>query len=308
MNHTSTVEASAEASLILSKINRGGTIGVVNIGVAMSAMVYGVTCIQTFQYYRSAKSKEDSLFIKALVPSLWFLDSVHQALVMHVSYFYLITNYANPAALLQAVWSIPSTIIVTGVIAFLADGFFLLRIWRLKRNMVITANCILATVAHLATNLPYPIRFLEFRSLVEAEAQLKATGTASLAVGAAANMVISGAMVWILSQEKATTRRGPLTCIFEIAALVSYLAAPSLLYNLFFEIILGKLYVNAVLTALNSRAYVGKKWDGGVDISSISLPTFQLNGTSFSNNRTTDSAAITIDETNKEGDKASATV
>ncbi|TBU27838.1 hypothetical protein BD311DRAFT_865912 [Dichomitus squalens] len=308
MSQTSTVEASAEASLILSKINRGGTIGVINIGVAMSAMVYGVTCIQTFQYYRSAKSKEDSLFIKALVPSLWFLDSVHQALVMHVSYFYLITNYANPAALLQAVWSIPSTIIVTGVIAFLADGFFLLRIWRLKRNMVITANCILATVAHLATNLPYPIRFLEFRSLVEAEAQLKATGTASLAVGAAANVVISGAMVWILSQEKATTRRGLLTCIFEIAALVSYLAAPSLLYNLFFEIILGKLYVNAVLTALNSRAYVGKKWGGGVDISSISLPTFQLDGTSFSNNRTTDSAAITIDETNKEGDKASATV
>ncbi|TBU39975.1 hypothetical protein BD309DRAFT_378812 [Dichomitus squalens] len=113
MNQTAAAKASAEAALVLSKINRGGTIGVVKIGVAFSAMVYGVTCIGTFQYYRSAKSREDSWFIKTLVPMLWFLDSLHQALVMHIAYFYLVTNYANPMALLEAVWSIPSTIIVT---------------------------------------------------------------------------------------------------------------------------------------------------------------------------------------------------
>ena len=74
-----------QAALILASIDKGATIGVAYLGVAISAMyvssivdiesvgsrsscrIYGVTCIQTFQYYRSEKARADMTFLRFIV-------------------------------------------------------------------------------------------------------------------------------------------------------------------------------------------------------------------------------------------------
>ncbi|KAM5544663.1 hypothetical protein V8D89_001561 [Ganoderma adspersum] len=251
MSNIMTADASeqvAEAALILASLNCGGTIGVVNIGVSISAMIYEITCIQTFQYYHSEKSKDDARGIQMLLygPSQYVL-AFAIALMGHIS---------KTSFICQA------TILVTGVITLFADGFFIVRIWRVKRNQVLVAICILVAVAHIATNF-------------DAETKLKILnlyqkmGTGALSVGPIKNVIICSIMVWCLSSKTATTKwsadmierliiltvsGGMLTTmsanqyvggatprVFEIATLIAYVAAPSQLYNLMFQIILGKL-------------------------------------------------------------------
>ncbi|KAI0759696.1 hypothetical protein BD413DRAFT_722215 [Trametes elegans] len=58
------------AALILSKISLGGTLGVMFLGVCVSSMLYGVTCLQTFMYYRSTKGKSDGSFFRTLTQGI----------------------------------------------------------------------------------------------------------------------------------------------------------------------------------------------------------------------------------------------
>ncbi|KAI0706352.1 hypothetical protein C8Q76DRAFT_749278 [Earliella scabrosa] len=272
-----------QAKAILAAIDKGATIGVAYLGVAISSMIYGVTCIQTFQYYRSEKAKTDMSFLRAIVRSLT-LDTVHQALIIEIAYHYLVTNYANPFALTRTVWY--TEIIINAVIAFVVETFFVMRIWKLSRNQFVTGACMLFTIAHLM----FPIRVFHYPVLQEAETKLKSTGSSGLGVAVVADVSISIAMVWYLRRGKTGLRRsddmierlviltittGLLTTLFVIANLIAYLAAPDQLYNLFFNFMLGKLYINALLTSLNSRTFVRGDNGTSVHVNSMPLSTFQ---------------------------------
>ncbi|KAI0706365.1 hypothetical protein C8Q76DRAFT_749326 [Earliella scabrosa] len=253
-------------------------------------MIYGVTCIQTFQYYRSEKARADVTFLRFIVGFLWVLDTIHEVLIIMIPYYYLVTNYANPFALLRTYWAIPTEIILNAIIAFTVESFFVMRIWKLSRNPFVTGACFVFTVAHGAMNLIFPIRVYFYPILIEAETELKSTASAGLSVAVVADLAISGAMVWYLNKGKTGIRRsddmigrliamtittGVLTTVFVIANLIAYQAAPEELYNLFFNFMLGKLYINALLTSLNSRTFVRGGNETSVHVNSMPLSTFQ---------------------------------
>ena len=98
------VKMSSEASsaTVLAVLDRGGTIGMGYLGVSFSSMcvfcagmclwrlliisvrwnrMYGLTCLQTFQYYRSDMTESDLLFtryfVRATLPAgLWYTTHV----------------------------------------------------------------------------------------------------------------------------------------------------------------------------------------------------------------------------------------
>ncbi|PIL32214.1 hypothetical protein GSI_05459 [Ganoderma sinense ZZ0214-1] len=276
------------AALILANVDLNGTMGIAYIGGVLSCMVYGVTCIQTFHYFRSQQSRVDAWYLRNIVALLLFLDTGHQAIIIQALYYYVITNYNNPFAFLRASWSIPTEVIINAVIAFVVESFFVLRIWKLGRNVYVTATAMLFTVAHFTMNLYYPIEQFynpEFPAGVE---KLKATGSAGLAVAVVADTFISAAMVWYLHKGKSGIRRsddmigriialtittGGLTTTFVILNLIAYQLRPQLLYNLAINFLLGKLYINALLTSLNSRSFVRSGMSES-DAVSVSLSTF----------------------------------
>ncbi|EDR02279.1 uncharacterized protein LACBIDRAFT_309640 [Laccaria bicolor S238N-H82] len=107
--------------------------------------LYGVSCVQTWYYFnRYSKVPEtvcfaarfifmvvqDVWYIKALVGGVWFFDSVHQMLISHTVYYYVISNYNNPAILTNMVWSILLEVLFNGFIGFLVQMFLTLRVWR----------------------------------------------------------------------------------------------------------------------------------------------------------------------------------
>ncbi|KAF9268234.1 hypothetical protein L218DRAFT_1054048 [Marasmius fiardii PR-910] len=130
------------------------TMGATLIGVVCAAWhrrdtkcdssLYGVSCVQTWFYFN--RYPKDPWYIKLLVLfslsvvdsfsfashlnqvfTVWVLDSIHQALISHTVYFYVVTNFTNAAKQADLVWGLSGFL-------FKRDpnpSFFLaVRVWR----------------------------------------------------------------------------------------------------------------------------------------------------------------------------------
>ncbi|PIL23067.1 hypothetical protein GSI_14374 [Ganoderma sinense ZZ0214-1] len=254
--------------------NRGGTIGVGYLGVVLTSVVYGITCIQSFQYYRSPRAKTDAAIIKYLVLCLWILDTLQEVLAVHAFYFFLVSNYENPLALLVSIWSLPSGIMVNACISCLVKIFFMIRIWRLSGNVHLTVVGAVVNVVRFVMNLYYPIRsFCDLSAdLVTMEVRLKPFGVSGLALEVTCDLMISISMTYYLQRGRRNSLRrsgdmlsrlilltvatGTLSTLIGTADLIAYLASPDTFYPLFFNFLIAKLDANALLTSLNSRQFI----------------------------------------------------
>ncbi|PCH45003.1 hypothetical protein WOLCODRAFT_78261 [Wolfiporia cocos MD-104 SS10] len=79
------------------------TYGAVLTGVYISVILYGVTNVQVFFYFR--EYHDDVIWSKLSVIWLWILDTLHMILSFHAVYWYLITNFGNSTELSIVVWS-----------------------------------------------------------------------------------------------------------------------------------------------------------------------------------------------------------
>ncbi|TBU36291.1 hypothetical protein BD309DRAFT_985045 [Dichomitus squalens] len=98
-NATSTVLTSLPS---LPSLNN--TFGAVLIGTFLGLILYGVTVQQTARYFRVYTA--DAFLMKFMIFCLALLDAGNAVVTIHVCYYYLVTNYFNPFALLDGVWSI----------------------------------------------------------------------------------------------------------------------------------------------------------------------------------------------------------
>ncbi|KAJ3517322.1 hypothetical protein NLJ89_g589 [Agrocybe chaxingu] len=110
------------------------TLGAVFLGILAAAILYGITSAQTFIYFNSARSREDTCILRSLVSFLWIIDTVHMALTVHGIYFYLVTNYGNFDTVSSPPWSVPAQGFATGISDFIVRCFFARRIALLYNN------------------------------------------------------------------------------------------------------------------------------------------------------------------------------
>ncbi|KAJ7510726.1 hypothetical protein B0H11DRAFT_2183537 [Mycena galericulata] len=90
---------------------RDTSLGALFVGYWLAWGLYGVMSMQTFNYFR--KFPKDSIWLKGLVLGLWLLNTLQIVLIGLVMYYWLITNYDNPAVLADSVWSFTIGILVT---------------------------------------------------------------------------------------------------------------------------------------------------------------------------------------------------
>ncbi|KAH9848467.1 hypothetical protein C2E23DRAFT_436931 [Lenzites betulinus] len=259
------------AAALLAGFNIGDTLGVTFLGVCISSMLYGVTCLQTWHYYRSSRGKSDGWLMWLLVATLLVFDSTHQAIVIHAVYSYLVLDFANPVKVFLLVWSVPTEIVFNAILAIILNGFLTFRIWRVSKMYSLTLVAAILSCANFGTNLAYAIRGYPLAGILEAERVLRHHGIAGLSISVATETMISFSLAFYLHTRRTGLRKsndmigklillsvttGLLTAAFNVANMISYIAAPDALYVLFFNFMLGKLYANALLTSLNSREYV----------------------------------------------------
>ncbi|KAJ3537208.1 hypothetical protein NM688_g6722 [Phlebia brevispora] len=293
------------------------TSGPVYLGICFSSILYGITCCQTINYYRSERGQYDRIFTKFLVGIVWVLDSVHQGAMMHLGWHYLIVDESNPIAVFldSTIWSIPTDILLNSIIGALVQSYLVYRIHRLGDNIWITGFSGFWVIAAFAVGITYPIRMYVEPNPIVILTKFQPYLKASLTVSLVGDAIIALFLAFYLYQKRTGFRRsndiiskliiltistGSLTTCVAMASLVSFLVAPFSFYDLFFSFMLSKLYANALLIILNTRDLIHSSRKGPLDANSIPLTRLGFKGNEPNNPQTIDITVSQAVETDVE--------
>ncbi|KAF8812941.1 hypothetical protein BYT27DRAFT_7182180 [Phlegmacium glaucopus] len=256
-------------SVILQRISIDSTFGACLIGAQISAMLYGLTTLQS--YFFLVFYPEDSRENKALVCIIWLLDSLHTAFVSITIYHYLVTNYDNPPSLAIGHWSLFMSIAVNIVTACIVQTFFATRIFRLTSSTLrwwLTSIIGISVLAHFCFGMEtFILMFIkrEFARLSEITL-FSATPFAIFAV--LSDVLIAGSLCVLLHGSRTGYRktntiisslivyainRCLLTSVVAIVEVIVFSIMPKSLWFLAIDFVIGKLYANSLLATLNSR-------------------------------------------------------
>ncbi|KAL1949750.1 hypothetical protein VTO73DRAFT_8631 [Trametes versicolor] len=244
----------------------GNTFGAFLIATFLGLIMYGLTVHQTYRYFRLFP--RDAPVLKGIVASTLVLETIHTVLCMHVCYYYLVTEYFNPLALLDGVWSIRISPVSTAAVILISESFFVRRVYligaRFRAILIVIpvlmlANLGFATAATVeAFILP---TFADFANV----AWLTSAGFGCAVL---IDSLLTGTLIFVLHKSrtglKATdslidvliiyaVNTGLLTVIVSILSLILALVLPKDLIYSGFNIIATKLYANSLLAVLNSR-------------------------------------------------------
>jgi hypothetical protein len=288
------------------------TFGAFLIGVVISAVLYGVTCVQTWFYYIHYPS--DPWYIKSLVGAVLLSDTCHQALITHAAYIYLVTDFANPEAAGNIVWSLIIEVLFNGFTALMVQSFLAMRVYRLSNKSILaTSSVMVLVIGEFILILIYVAKAIGMATFVDLTA-LKAISMAINSVAAAGDVLIAIFLCTLLQKSRTGFRRsdtminklilfsmntGLLTSICAVASLVSISVWPDTFIYIMFYFCIGRLYCNSLLATLNARK--GLRGDSQNDDMSLSLQgvhqktTQSMVGTS--QKRTANNISIKIDTT-----------
>ncbi|GLB41337.1 hypothetical protein LshimejAT787_0905520 [Lyophyllum shimeji] len=260
------------------------TLGAMLIGVIVSAVLYGVSLVQTFYYY--VAYPKDLWYLKALVASTVVFDTIHLMLISHSIYYYLVSNYFKPETLQFMIWSLLLEALFTGLTGAFVQIFYTARVWRLsKRNIPLTGAILLIVVANAGCGTAWVVLSLQFGTF-EKLLRISSLTLSINALSTAVDVLIAATLCIMLNKARTGFKKsdtiinrlilfvvntGILTSCCAVASLVSLLASPDTLIYACFYFCIGRLYTNSLLATLNAR----KSLTGTIDDVShmlVSLP------------------------------------
>ncbi|KAJ3887829.1 hypothetical protein GG344DRAFT_80352 [Lentinula edodes] len=182
------------------------TMGAAYIGVLVAGFLLGLSCLQAYIYF---SEQNDTRTIRSLVGLVVLFDFVHQALISHTVYYYLILNYANPSALSLAVWSLLAEVLFNGFTAFCVQSFLTWRIWRLSNsNIWVTGIVVSLVLAEFGCVVAFGIiALVRVSTFVELAADLKELSVTVNALAAAGDVLIAGILTILLQKSKTGFQR-----------------------------------------------------------------------------------------------------
>ncbi|KAI0042424.1 hypothetical protein FA95DRAFT_1610223 [Auriscalpium vulgare] len=244
------------------------TLGPIVLGFGASSIVFGLLCIQVWQYFQ--RYPKDRLGYKILVSWLWIAEAAHQALIGHCLWYYTVTNYGRMDLLPEPpVWSLSIQIVVGAIIGTVVKICFGLRVWKLSRNYILTGIIVAMAIGQLGTAAVYTIRANNTR--LDQAHTIKPIGIASLALGAATDIFTAAALSFSLNKKRTgfptsntvinrlilyAVNNGFVTSVCSIAVVLLYDFMPDNTVYVGTYFILSKLYGNSCVATLNSRRFV----------------------------------------------------
>ncbi|KIK53423.1 hypothetical protein GYMLUDRAFT_49314 [Collybiopsis luxurians FD-317 M1] len=242
------------------------------IGAIVTAMLYGLTTLQTYLYFTNYP--KDDLSVKTLVSVVWIIDSFHIALVTYCIYFYLVINFSNPVGLGSIHWSLNITVFFNLLLAVLVQSFFTIQVYSISRGVIrwiLTTVLVITVVAHFAFGLE-TVAFLFISKTFTAFQQsqtVKLAAATPFAIFAVLSDVLIAASLCVLLHGNRTgwgktntlittliiyaVNRCLLTSAVAVTEVIVFARHPTSLWFLAIDFVIGKLYANSLLASLNSR-------------------------------------------------------
>lgn len=267
-------------------VTLNNTIGSLYVGIVFSAVLFGITNVQSYNYY--IRYPNDWKLHKISVGVLWMLDSLHLALSIHLGYYYLIDSFGNLFALEIIVWSLKAQIAINVVIILLVQSLYAVRVWKLgtgHHDKIIPSLVTFAVASGYALGIVLAVftyRMATFSQIHEMSWAIEASFISSTSI----DFIISATMVHYLLKSKSgfartslkvstliqyTVGSGLVTSACSLSALVTYLIMPNNLIFMAIEYSLTKLYINSLLAMLNARKTIRGKNEDGLSISLTDL-------------------------------------
>ncbi|KZV71593.1 hypothetical protein PENSPDRAFT_402962 [Peniophora sp. CONT] len=176
-------------------LNLDATLGAMHIGTSLAGYLLGLTTAQAVYYY--TQYPDDSLIFKLLVGWTVTLDFFHQICIEHNGYEYQVTNWNNPAAILDIFWSLIAQVFVIGLLTVTAQLFYVWRLWKLSNSYILPAIVSMLALAQFGLLLFYCKEILGLASLAEVGKVTYLQKTIN-ALSGATDVLIALAMVWHL--------------------------------------------------------------------------------------------------------------
>ncbi|RPD54327.1 hypothetical protein L226DRAFT_279710 [Lentinus tigrinus ALCF2SS1-7] len=243
------------------------TYGAYLIGTFFGTGLYGFFVHQLYRYGRLFPT--DTLFIRLLVLTVMILETIHVVFTMHTCYYYLTSNYFNPAVLNLGVWSLNGIPVIVGVNMFISQLFFARRVYLIgKHYRFIVAVAMLFFAVEIGFSIGAVcevIAISTFDSIVKVNQLLAATFGAAIM----GDSLLTGSLIWVLRRSRSTETRqvepfvetlnvyiintGLLHDILNVVSLIVVLAFPHDLIHGCISIVTTRLYGNTLMAVLNSR-------------------------------------------------------
>ncbi|EGO28612.1 hypothetical protein SERLADRAFT_380526 [Serpula lacrymans var. lacrymans S7.9] len=244
------------------------------IGAFLGMLLYGVTCMQTFFYFQNYP--DDRFIFKAIVASLWSMESAHVSLAIYAMDHYLIVNFSDVDALQTIEWNIPAIFTIGFVIDFVVNSYFIWRVQRLSNKIILPLLMMMFNLARLGIGLYscvlLAIDHSSWNAFRDACYPILVAGTTMIVVGDASTACIlayylrkgrsehsSSMMTGLIDRLLIyTIGTGGLTSIVELATMLAMLLSSDSLSFMGITIVQTGLYANSLLTSLNIRKYHSK--------------------------------------------------
>ncbi|KAG0696071.1 hypothetical protein DFH29DRAFT_952796 [Suillus ampliporus] len=110
------------------QVNLGNTFGALFISAVLAAVLFGLTNVQAFIFFQTHRGTGITSYRLAVI-WLWILDALHLTFIVHLVYYYLVTNYANFSALTELVWSFKLQRILDAILVLSVHLLYVHRIW-----------------------------------------------------------------------------------------------------------------------------------------------------------------------------------
>ncbi|OSC96738.1 hypothetical protein PYCCODRAFT_1378605 [Trametes coccinea BRFM310] len=277
-----------------------------DIHSSMGPLLIGVILAAMYYYY--TRYQRDPWHIKLLVTAVWTTDSIHQALISHSVYWYLITEYGNPVALTLLSKTIIIEVFFNAFTGLFVQSFFAARVYKLSgKKVYLVIPVALLIAGEFGKSLLY---FKTFVDLV----QIKGLSISINAFAAAGDVCIAAILCTILHNSRTgfnksntlinklmvfAVNTGLLTSVCACLSLITILALPNTFVYICFFFLVGRLYSNSLMATLNARKSLR---DASTNELSVSLrdmqPAASTNLANFSNiGRRGEGIAIRIDTT-----------
>ncbi|KAI0793825.1 hypothetical protein C8Q74DRAFT_535054 [Fomes fomentarius] len=271
-------------SVFASLIDLNATFGALFVGFGASCVAFGVLSMQAYSYFR--RYPLDVWWYKCLVASIWVLELVDQAFIGHAVYFYVVSNWGQVTALLNApVWSLILQVAIGAAVGAIVKVCYGLRVWRFsKHNIPVTMLIMVGALAQLAAAFYFTVKALDIKSLAQV-GRLKVIGTVALGLGMATDVITATALCWFLRHlktgyskddsivNKLTVYAINTGVISSLGTLVLYNSMPTNFIFMAVYFVLSKVYANSFYAALNTRRSVRGR---GTENDRTTVPTFLM--------------------------------
>lgn len=248
--------------------------GALLVGGYISQAIWGVSTLQVFFYFRSYE--HDPLIVKLLIAAMWMADTTSQITIMKSVFSVLILEYGRTAGLLVNRVELTIHTLVTAVVVFVVQLYFIRRIYLFGKNHIWIKPLSLLLTLLSTWQLIGPIVYWAGAVNQPLEVQVEPffinINVSMRAAAVVVDVTVAICMIWLLTRVQSTAisqtrdmifrilvvtvNSGTWTALFAFLVLIMIKLYPTDLYFTIFEFPWCSLYFSTLLANLNSRNYV----------------------------------------------------